>query len=174
MTKKTVKCLAMLKNELPCPYKGKPEYNGYCGIHKAKPALTSIGVKRSRGEQLAQLISAGAALTVLLEKSVEYLPNLIEVFVTLAHLGSSPYESSTLRPKDLPDTINFLIENQSWQQLVDHLSYDFDVKINSGNVPSKLLTDIRKQQGEVFKELTILGYEASPTARRLEFSRRLD
>lgn len=84
MAKKTVKCLAVLKSKRPCPNKGNPEYDGYCGIHKGKPSdkdkqrlLTLYEIRKYAGEQFDKLIvylSSGALLL-----TVGFVENIIDL-----------------------------------------------------------------------------------------------
>ena len=191
MSKKSVTCPAILKNGLSCSYKGSPEYNGYCGIHKGKQAPSSTAVKHGRDERLTQLLGAGASLVFLMEKAIEYLPTLIEVLLKASGLAfvektgiPAEHKSNSrgeelikfnMAPKQLPKSINDSIEHQNWQILANELAYSFDVEINSGNIPQKLLEKIMIEKINVGNELRILGYTPSEhTVEKPVFSRIIE
>ena len=79
MTENINRCLTTLKNGEPCPYKGRPEYKGYCGVHRASSLLEAAESAKERDERLVSLLSGGAALIEITSKAVEHLPSLIEV-----------------------------------------------------------------------------------------------
>jgi hypothetical protein len=192
MGKEKKKCVANLKDGRRCPNTGKPEYNGYCGIHRNKPLLKEPASSSSKGEGLARLVAITSGLIVLAEKAVTYLPQIIEVLVEASKImfvrpvgepfpdewieqshasPKGPAEehliSMSIAPKQIATHLHSLVEDQAWQRLADDLSYDFDLKVTSGSVPEPLLEEIMRVKTAVQKELSAQGYRPSAsTAQR--------
>lgn len=195
MNESNNKCFATLKNGEPCRYNGRPEYKGYCGIHKAIRPSKSVTSGKGRDERLVLLLTAGVALVDITSKAIEYLPPMIEVLVKASNVafcfvderktmfdGEMQFDGNKesrvpflYTPRTLSENIAQALEAKDWQNLANMLAYEFDVQINSGNIPRPLSSAIYSKKKELMASLKKFGYEAGlHTADRPVYSRTLD
>ncbi|RUR30325.1 hypothetical protein ELY33_10995 [Vreelandella andesensis] len=174
--KNQTECPAILKNGDPCPYRGKPEYQGYCGHHKQFIILKPHDTGNQKDKKIVLLLSAGVALIELTIKAVEYLPTMIEIidrskfmcFIekNQGEINSKQEEVSSMddqikfliSPKNISKDISRMLEEQEFGRLANMLAYDFDVTMTSGKVPSNLLIAIISKKQELQSLLATNGY----------------
>lgn len=174
-------CPATLRSGKYCRYKGKSEYKGFCGIHARKYLVSK---SENRDERLTLLVWAGAALIEISIRAQEYLPKLVEIVISSQYVGfiepgpgTSAFDGTTKQlgrienmsvnqpitqltsPKAIPYNLASCLSSRDWKNLANHLSYDFDVLMESGNLPDELLREVKSRRGKFQALLAASGIE---------------
>jgi hypothetical protein len=86
---KLSECLGIKRDGAKCQYNVKGD-SKYCGHHKNQDTSNVRETSEAKDTRLVNIISAGAGLITILEKSIQYLPSLINMACSLEVCREDP------------------------------------------------------------------------------------
>jgi hypothetical protein len=181
--KKPNRCRAVLKTGVRCRNQGKPEFNGFCGVHRQSVRLEKSSPETvtpsTKVERLQSIVAIASGLAVLLDKAIERLPQLVEIATHISRIAFwapteegldkaqknfSPdgYTAMWIPTTSLPSSVRRFVDGKNLAGLMTFLHEELPLSMKAGNVPEDLLRDIQESRLDLIRELTALGVEPLP------------
>ena len=112
-------------------------------------------------------------MSVLLEKAVEHLPQIVDVVTHISRIAFGAETAEELEKIKSQDNIHFLVSTddlqtritesvneENWPRLIAFLEDDLPSILDAGDVPERLLRDIKESQSHIISELKSLGFRS--------------